>query len=533
MKRIMKMKRRTKGLLLFISIVVVLLGGRLVAGLLLQEAPPVLSTVEEALRARALELHHDAIMIDAHNEVTNWITDFGFDLGMDGNEAGDRYPLFYAPSSPFSWLPNPPHGENVGTHTDFARMREGGLDAPFFVLAIEDLHYESGVPGQSWQRALDMFESLQESVRRHPDEIEFAYTAADVESIVSEGKFAALIAIEGGHAIEEDLENLRHFYDLGIRRMTLTHNVSLSWADAARDVAISNGLSEFGRDVVREMNHLGMIVDISHVSDEAFWDVLKVTSAPIIASHSNARALADSPRNLTDGMLRAVADNGGVVGIVFEFDMVNPALVTNSQLKIMTGWHWFTHPRGPETPLSLIIDHIDHVVQVAGIDHVGIGSDLDGLPFFLPKDLKDVGDFPNITVELVRRGYSDEDIRKILGGNMLRVLADVERVATQLSKDKALQTEADFTGFITEIHPVGKGGTFGQILVESHIDKLVDKYMVTIKDETLIFEQDGENRRQVAFEALETKQKVEVWFTGPIMESFPMQGTAQLVVITE
>ncbi len=152
---------------------------------------------------------------------------------------------------------------------------------------------------------------------------------------------------------------------------------------------------------------------------------------------------------------------------------------------------------------------------------------------FFPKNLKDVGDFPNITVELVRRGYSDEDIRKILGGNVLRVLAGVERVATQLSKDKALQTEADFTGFITEIHPIGKEDILGQILVESQADKLVDKYMVTIKDETLIFGQDGENRRQIAFEALETKQRVQIWFSGPIMESFPMQGTARQVVVTE
>ena len=423
------LKRTMKVILLLILLVVVLIGGRIILGLLLQERPPVLTPEEEALRARALEVHHDAIMIDAHNEVATWIHDFGFDLGMDGSEPDDRSAFLYHPASPFSWLPNPPRGENVSTHTDFARMRQGGLNAAFFFFAVDDMYYESGVPGQSQKRALDMFEAFQESVRRHPDDIEFAYTAVDVERFVSEGKFAALMAIEGGHAIEEDLENLCHFYDLGIRLMTLTHNVSLSWADSSRDVAISNGLSEFGRDVVREMNRLGMIVDISHLSDEAFWDVLEVTNAPVIASHSNCRAITDSPRNLTDEMLRAVADNGGFVGIVFESDLVDPALTTNFQLKVMTGWHWFTHPRGTETPLSLIIDNIDHAVQVAGIDHVGIGSDFDGVPFFLPKDLQDVSDYPNITVELMRRGYSDQDIRKILGGNLLRVLAEVETAA--------------------------------------------------------------------------------------------------------
>ena len=314
------LKRTMKGILLLIALVVVLIGGRVILGFVLQERPHVLTPEEEALRTRALELHHDAIMIDGHNEVAVWMTDFGFDLGMDGNEPGDRYPFWYHPDNPFSWLPNPPYGENVGTHTDLNRMRHGGLDAASFVFAVGDQYYESGVAGQSRQRVLDMFEAFQESIRRHPDEIEFAYTAADVERIVSDGKIAALTAIEGGHAIERDLENLRHFYDLGIRRMTLTHNVSLSWADSARDDAISHGLSEFGCDVVREMNHLGMIVDVSHVSDDAFWDVLEVTSAPVIASHSNARALTDSPRNLTDDMLRAVADNGGVVGIVFESD---------------------------------------------------------------------------------------------------------------------------------------------------------------------------------------------------------------------
>jgi membrane dipeptidase len=370
-------------------------------------------------------------VIDGHNDVATWIHDFGFDIGMDGDEPGDRGPLIYA-VGPLTWLPNRPYGENVGTDIDIIRAREGGLDAQFFSIWIESQLYESGVPGQSRQRALDKIESLRESVSRNSGAIEFADTVLDVERIVSNGKLAALIGIEGGQAIENDLENLRRFYELGVRRMTLTQDISHSWADSSRDVATNNGLSEFGSEVVREMNRLGMIVDVSHVSDETFWDVLKVTGAPVIASHSSARAIADHPRNLTDDMIQSVAANNGVVMVNFSGLFIDPEKTT--EWKVFLGWHWFTHPKNPDTPLAVLIDHIEHMVEVSGIDHVGLGSDFDGGAFF-PKNLKDVGDLPNITVELVRRGYSDEDILKILGGNVLRVLADVERVATQPSKD--------------------------------------------------------------------------------------------------
>ena len=425
------MKRRWKGLLLFLLLLVILVGGRLVTGLLLQESPHVLTPKDEVLRAHALERHHDAIVVDGHNDVATRILDFGFNLGMNGNESGDRSTFLYE-GGPFTWLPNPPYGENVATDMDLARIREGGLDAQFFAIWVDFKFYDPAIPGQSTQRALDMIEALQEQVRQYPDDIENAYTAQDVERITSEGKLAALMGLEGGHAIEDDLENLRHFYELGIRYMTLTHNSSHSWADSSTDVSINNGLSEFGREVVGEMNRLGMIVDISHVSDETFWDVLEVTRAPIIASHSNCRSLADHPRNMTDEMLRVVATNGGVVMVNFFTCYIDPE--KTSEWKVFSGWHWFLHPRHPETPLSLLVDHIDHMVQVAGIDHVGLGSDFDGVPF-LPEELKGVGDFPNITVELVRRGYSDEDIHKILGENILRVLADVEHVAAQLRKD--------------------------------------------------------------------------------------------------
>ncbi len=306
------------------------------------------------------------------------------------------------------------------------------FNAQFFSIWADFKYYDPAIPGQSTQRALDMIKALQEQVHKYPENIENAYTAQDVERIASENKLAVIMSLEGGYAIEDNLENLRHFYELGIRNMILTHNSSHNWADSSTDVPINNGLSEFGREVVGEMNRLGMIVDISHASDETFWNVLEVTRAPIIASHSNSRALADHPRNMTDDMIRAMTANNGVVMINF----MNPFIdqEQTEYWKLATGWQWFWHPRHPELPLSLVVDHIDRVVQLAGIDHVGLGSDFDGMPF-LPEELKDVGDFPNITVELVRRGYSDDDIRKILGGNVLRVLAEVERVAIQLSKD--------------------------------------------------------------------------------------------------
>ncbi len=429
MKQVMKMKRRWKVLLLFILLVVIVIGGRLVVGLVLQETPHVLTPEEEAMRTHALELHHDAIVVDGHNDVPTRILDFGFDLAMDGDESSDRSSFLYE-GGPFTWLPNPPYGENLATDMDLARIREGGLDAQFFSIWVDFKYYDPAIPGQSTQRALEMIEALQKQVHKYPENLENAYSAQDVERIASENKLAVLMSLEGGHAIENDLENLRRFYELGIRNMILTHNSGHDWADSSTDVPINNGLSEFGREVVGEMNRLGMIVDISHVSDKTFWDVLEVTRAPIIASHSNSRSLADHPRNMTDDMIRAMTTNDGVVMINFMIPFIDQE---QTEYWKLIGWHWFWHPRHPETPLSLVVDHIDRVVQLAGIDHVGLGSDFDGM-VFLPEELKDVGDFPNITVELVRRGYSDEDIRKILGGNVLRVLANVERVATQLSK---------------------------------------------------------------------------------------------------
>lgn len=418
-------KRSLKGILLLLSLVVVLIGGRLALGILLKPAPHVLSPEDQALRARALELHYDTIVVDGHNDVLTWVLDFGYDLGMNGDEPDDRSAFLYA-GGPFTWLPNPPHGDRLRAQTDLARVREGGLDAQFFSVWVDCTFYESEVPGQSQQRALDMIAALQKQARSYSEAIELAYTAQDVQRIASEGKLAALMGLEGGYAIEDDLETLRRFHESGVRYITLTHNCSHDWADSSSDEGTNGGLTAFGRQVVRKMNRLGMIVDVSHVSDATFWDVIAVTEAPVIASHSNARALADHVRNLDDDMLRAVAETGGIVMVNFSGLYIDPQ--KTDEWKVFLGWRWLTHPRQPDTPLSLLVDHIDHIAQAAGVNHVGLGSDFDGGVSF-PQDLKDVSDFPNITVELMRRGYSDMDISKILGGNLLRVFSEVEASA--------------------------------------------------------------------------------------------------------
>ena len=424
----MRSDRVARALLVSAALVAAVLGLRVVAGFLLGRTPGSPSPEEEALRSRALQLHHDALVFDGHNDVLTWIVDFDYDLGMDGDEPSDRSPAFYT-AGPLTWLPFPPRGDAVYAHMDLARIREGGLDAQFFSIWPACSFIDAEDPGGSTRRAIDMIEALREQVRRHPQHIEIAYTARDVERIASAGKLAALMGLEGGHALEGSLETLRRFHELGIRYVTLTHNCSHAWADSATDTPVSGGLSEFGREVVREMNHLGVIVDVSHVSDETFWDVMEVSAAPVIASHSNARALAGSPRNLSDEMIRAVGESEGVVMINFMTVYLDPE--KTSFWKLGLGWHWLCHPEGTATPLSVVVDHIDHVVSLVGINHVGIGSDFDGAPF-LPAGLEDVADLPNLTAELLSRGYSDDDIRKVLGANTLRILSAAEQTAVRL-----------------------------------------------------------------------------------------------------
>ena len=367
----------------------------------------------------AERIHREAIVVDGHNDVTTWILDFGYDLGMNGADPAKRRAELY-------WilgrlLPRP-RGDQLRTHTDLERLKAGGVDAQFFSIFAHPRYAKA--PGGTKGRAFEMIDALEEQIRRHSNDLELAISADDVRRISRGGKIAVLMGLEGGHAIEDDLVSLRQFRGRGVRYMTLTWSNTNGWADSSSDDPRHGGLTEFGREVVREMNRLGMIVDVSHASDETFWDALKATRAPFMASHSSARALVDNPRNMSDEMLEAVARNGGIVMVNFGGTFIDPRKANKWRIIRDMVLHW-----GPsQVSLDLLLDHIDHVVGVAGIDHVGLGSDFDGT-LFLPEGASDVSGFPNVTSGLLDRGYSAGDIEKILGENALRVLEQAEAVA--------------------------------------------------------------------------------------------------------
>jgi membrane dipeptidase len=325
-------------------------------------------------------IRRSAVLIDTHNDVTSRTVD-GFDIGSS---------------------------EKKG-HTDLGRLRRGGVGAVFFAAYVAP---EYAGQKQSAHRALEMIDTIRRDIAsRYPADFLPARTAADIETARRQGKIAALIGIEGGHAIEDSLRLLRDYYDLGVRYMTLTHMNTNGWADSAGDmdnpkVEHHNGLTDFGRQVVAEMNRLGMMVDISHVSDKTFQDALAASRAPIFASHSSCRALCEVPRNMTDEMIRALAKKGGVIQINF-----NPGFLTLR--------------KSPPANLDDVVQHIDHAVKVGGIDAVGIGSDFDGIEE-VPVGLEDVSQFPNLTRALLEKGYRAEDIRKIYGENTLRLMRAVE-----------------------------------------------------------------------------------------------------------
>src|SRR6266550_4800206 len=369
---------------------------------------------DEALWQRALAIHRRGIVIDTHNDVTTTMTNDDYDLSG-----------------------NPP----VPYRTSIERMKQGGLNAEFFSLYIKPWYVQHGGAAR---RTLDMIDSVYRAVERHPNDLMFATTAADIRRAKAQNKIACLMGIEGGHAIENSLPTLREFYRLGVRYMTLTWNNTNDWADAGRGEKTHHGLSPFGEEVVREMNRLGMLVDVSHVSDETMSDALDVSRAPIIASHSSARALSDVPRNIPDDLLRRIARNGGVVQINFYSLFIDQKTVApqsdersqklRAQQEALSAKYADDPERLaeesdkleaanplPPLPLSKLIDHIDHIVKVAGIDHVGLGPDFDGANDF-PEGAQDVSMYPNITYELLKRGYSEQAIRKILGENFLRVL---------------------------------------------------------------------------------------------------------------
>ncbi len=425
------MKKWKKAVVLLTALLIIPTAGRAILGVILGPNPEILSPEDVSLLEQAQQLHRRALVIDAHDDVLTYIVDYDYDLAMNGNEPGDRSLFLYYG---FSWLPFAPYGDKVKADMDFSRIREGGLNAQFFPAWVDCSTFTAAPAGASRLRALEMIDALNEQARRHPEHIQIARSAQEIQHISSDGKLAAILAIEGGHAIEDDLDVLAEYHQLGVRYITLTHTCSNNWADSSSDESLHGGLAPFGVDVIHEMNRLGIIVDVSHASDETFWDVIEVAEAPLMASHSNARSIADSPRNLTDEMIEAIGSNNGVVMINFMTLYLDPQKV--EAWKVASGWHWFTHSGQTETSISFVVDHIDHVVGIAGIDHVGLGSDFDNTSF-LPENLKDVGDYPNLSFELLRRGYVEEEIAKILGGNVLRVLADVERAAELMHAETA------------------------------------------------------------------------------------------------
>jgi membrane dipeptidase len=335
-------------------------------------------------------------------------------------------------------------GEDLGKrheagHVDIPRLREGGMHAPFFAFWVSVFFRGA----EAVRRTLDLRDAMQSLLDKHKNEIELATTAADIERIVKAHKIAAFLTIEGGHAIEDDLRVLRTYYQLGIRSMTLTDARNTNWADSASDTPVHHGLTDFGKEVVREMNRLGMVVDLAHVSDKTFYDALAVTTEPVIVSHSSMRALSDVPRNVSDEMLRALAKNGGVIGINFGMGFINPrdaealrsATETEAEAPPLTGRaldeyaaenarKLFGKRASVVATIEDVADHIDHAAEIAGIDHVGIGSDFDGIAG-TANGLEDVSKMPALVAVLLKRGYAESDLKRILGGNHLRVVREV------------------------------------------------------------------------------------------------------------
>ena len=310
-------------------------------------------------------------------------------------------------------------------HTDLARLREGHVGAQFWSVYVPFRAVEEGAA----RVQLEEIDIARQMIRRYPDHLELALSVSDVERIFGSGRIASMLGMEGGHALENSLGALRAFYDLGVRYMTLTHSGTIDWADSATDDPRHGGLSPFGEEVVREMNRLGMLVDLSHVSEGGMSDVLAVSEAPVIFSHSSARALTNHPRNVPDSILRRMPENGGVVMVTFVPVYVNEALRT---------WEG-PRDEAPRATLADVADHIDHVREVAGIDHVGIGSDFDGISS-VPVGLEDVSDFPNLFAELARRGWTETELRKLAGENLLRAWREAEGVARRLQRERGPST---------------------------------------------------------------------------------------------
>jgi len=379
------------------------------------------------LWTQALKIHKKAIIIDGHNDIPSPMVDEDFDLIT--NSIG----MFHKDGDPF--------------HTDLNRFKLSGITGEFFSIYVSGTTLKTG---GAMRRAMDLIDATNREVEKHTDVLMSCTTADEIRRAKKQKKICALMGIEGGYAIENSLYALRDFYRLGIRYMTLTHNVSHDWADAHRDTPKNNGLSPFGKEVVKEMNRLGMLVDISHVSVKTMSDVLDVSTAPIIASHSGARGVNDHTRNVPDEILKRVAANGGVIMINFypsfldertnreenersaklkpQIDALreqfkdNPPAFNEAERKLLSENPIYI------APYTRIVDHIDHMKKTAGIDFVGLGSDYDGVPF-LPAGMNGMEDLVLVTYEMLRRGYSEQEIRKVLGENFLRAFSKAEQVA--------------------------------------------------------------------------------------------------------
>ncbi|MGH7517859.1 MAG: dipeptidase [Gemmatimonadales bacterium] len=333
-------------------------------------------------------------------------------------------------------------------HTDLERLARGQVGAQFWSVYVPGEFADSGYA----RIQLEQIDIARRVIARYPERLALALTAADIERQFKRGRIASLLGAEGGHVLENSLGTLRTYYDLGVRYLTLTHNVTLDWADAAMDSARSNGLSPFGREVVREMNRLGMLVDLSHVSPAVMSQALDVSEAPVIFSHSSARALVDHPRNVPDSILVRMRANGGVVMVTFvpafvstefaawdarrrerEQEITAEVADLTERRRRLQQWERDNSP--PEATLAQVADHIDHVRRVAGADHVGIGSDYDGISH-VPRGLEDVSRFPELFAELIRRGWSDGDLRKVAGGNVIRAFRAAERAAARLRRER-------------------------------------------------------------------------------------------------
>lgn len=387
--------------------------------------------------AEVMRVHRSAILIDTHNDVTS-DTVAGLDIGKPRTDG----------------------------HSDIPRMQAGGMGAEFFAVYVAAEYVKEN---RSAHRTLEMIDTVRHDiVELHPETFLFATTADDIERAHREGKIAALMGIEGGHAIEDSLRLLRDYYALGVRYMTLTHVNSNHWADSSGDKEKpNNGLNDFGKRVVMEMNRLGMMVDISHVSDKTFWDALAVSRAPIFASHSSCRAITDVPRNMTDDMIVALAKKGGVVQINFNCGFLSQKTADfeskqdGSMLKRFAELQeqFKNDPPGllearkkltaeilartPRATLQDVVAHIDHVVKIAGVDAVGLGSDFDGVAC-TPVGLDDTSKWPNLTRALLEKGYSADAIRKIYGGNTLRLMRAVEKTAADLRRQPAVADPPPF-----------------------------------------------------------------------------------------